>query len=230
MDLRAVVLDTDPFCPIKSQRTCWSSNSDNRGYIQADRLDKSYKEFCETYVPDNQPDRTTNWEVKKSYDEETPEEHELVIRLGNGLADFDKDKCLESLRAIVHDCDTTSKMNWKQGGKFVVDGGDYTFEIHPAKKNRPWPPPEEPVGRCEGWWKVLWSHYEIEGGGFSTYDWGQKTMLPNMDSCYGLGTTKWKFQYYDKPTDEGYEWKATCKSFISCYIWMSQSQELAGLT
>ncbi|KAI6779850.1 SGNH hydrolase [Emericellopsis cladophorae] len=209
MDLRAVVLGEEPYCAVKSKRTCWSSKKDFRGYVQADRLDISYEDFCRKHVPKEHPDHTTNWEVKKTYDKGTPDEHQLIITLGNGLADFDEDKCLESFESLIHDCDTDNAMNWKRGGEYVVDGGDYTFEIYPKRDNRPWPPPSKPVGRCEGWWKVLFSHYEIEGGGFSTHDHGQKTMLPNMDTCYGLGTSLWKFKYYDEPTDEGYEWKAT---------------------
>ena len=211
MDLRAVVLDIPPYCPIQSQRVCWSSEEDHRGYVQADRLDNSYKDFCEKYVPEEYPSHTLNWEVKKSYDEGTPEEHEMVIRLDNDRGEFDKDMCLKSFASLIHGCDTNNKMNWKQGGRLTEEGGDYTFEIHPKRTNRPWPPPEGPSGRCEGWWKVFWSHYEIEGGGFSTWDHGQKTMRPSMDGCYGLGTTKWRFEYYDEPTEEGYEWKATCK-------------------
>ncbi|EWG50868.1 hypothetical protein FVEG_09994 [Fusarium verticillioides 7600] len=51
--------------------------------------------------------------------------------------------------------------------------------------------------------------YTIEGGGFSTWDFGQKTMRPSMNGCYGLGTTAWNFEYYDEPTEEGYKWKLT---------------------
>ncbi|KAH7117370.1 SGNH hydrolase-type esterase domain-containing protein [Dactylonectria macrodidyma] len=204
MDLRAVVLGVDsPSCEEKDEFTCWSSE-DSKGYAHADRLDNHYKEFCKGV---EQPEHTLGWKSSKSYDVGTPDEHSFLVQLSDDVGDFNEDECLSSMKALIHNCDTTREMNWKSGGKYVR--GDYTYEVNIKRDNRPWPPPSEPVGRCEGWYKVLFGSYEIEGGGFSTWDHGQKTMIPSMNGCYGLGTTGWKFEYYDEPTSEGYEWKAT---------------------
>lgn len=79
---------------------------------------------------------------------------------------------------------------------------------------RPWPPLKEKIGECEGWWKVLFSAYEIQGGGWSTHDWGQKTLLPKTEDCTGSDPTKWKFEYFDEADEDGHEWKATFRAPI----------------
>jgi hypothetical protein len=35
-----------------------------------------------------------------------------------------------------------------------------------------------------------------------------------MKGCLGLGITKWKFKYYDKPDADGNEWSATFQTPI----------------
>lgn len=209
MDLRSLSIDAEsPACELTDEFTCWS-NKGFKAYASASRLDAHYEQFCNSVV---QPQHTKGWRFEKTYDAQTPDEHWFVVELSGNAADFNKDECYESMRNLIHNCDTKSKMNWKHGGKYVR--GETTYEVNVRKANRPWPPPESPVGRCAGWYKVFFGSYEIEGGGFSTWDWGQKTMLPNMNGCYGRGTTKWKFHYYDKPTREGYEWKATFRTPI----------------
>ncbi|KAK2594664.1 hypothetical protein QQS21_007640 [Conoideocrella luteorostrata] len=204
MDLRSLVLGVgSPSCERKDQFKCWSGDK-SKAYAMADRLDAHYEDFCNSV---KQPDHTTGWHFDKSYDEGTPDEHWFHIGLSDSAGDFDKGECIESMKALIHNCDTNSKMNWKFGGQYVR--GEHTYEVNIKRHNRPYPPPNEAVGRCEGWYKVFFGSYEIEGGGFSTWDYGQKTMIPNMNGCYGLGTTKWKFDYYDEPTKDGYEWKAT---------------------
>ena len=205
MDQRSLVLGTpSPACEVKDQFKCWSADG-SRSYAMADRLDLNYQDFCSKQV--KQPDHTKGWKFTYTYEEESPEEHTFIIQLSSNVADFKKDECIDSFKKLIHSCDTNSPMNWKFGGRYVR--GEYTYEIDIKRNNRPWPPPTGPVGRCSGWYKRFFGSYTIEGGGFSTWDWGKKTMRPNMNSCYGLGTTKWKFDYYDAPTKEGYEWKAT---------------------
>ncbi|KAM0350177.1 hypothetical protein ACHAPU_003342 [Fusarium lateritium] len=204
MDLRSLVLGVNaPSCAIKDSFKCWSDD-EWKIYASADRLDKHYEDFCKNI---EQPSHEKGWEYSKLYDEDTPDEHEFKISLSNDVADYDEDECIDSMKKLIHSCDTKSKMNWKSGGSYVRNDGAYTYEVNPTRENRPWPPPEDPVGTCKGWYHVLWSSYEIEGGGFSTWDWGQQTMRPSMDGCYGLGTTGWDFEYYDEPTEDGYEWK-----------------------
>lgn len=35
-----------------------------------------------------------------------------------------------------------------------------------------------------------------------------------MKGCLGLGITKWKFNYFDKPDEDGNEWNATFRTPI----------------
>ncbi|KAF4984916.1 hypothetical protein FDECE_16982 [Fusarium decemcellulare] len=211
MDLRSLVLDVDsPSCAVKDEFKCWSDD-DWKIYANADRLDKHYEDFCKNI---EQPKHEKGWEYYKPYDEGTPDEHEFKISLSKDVADYDEEECIDSMKKLIHSCDTNRKMNWKSGGSYVRNDGAYTYEVNPTRKNRPWPPPEDPVGTCKGWYHVLWSSYEIEGGGFSTWDHGQQTMRPSMDGCYGLGTTAWDFEYYDEPTEDGYEWKLKFKTPI----------------
>jgi hypothetical protein len=47
------------------------------------------------------------------------------------------------------------------------------------------------------------------GAGFSSWDYGQKTIIPSMQGCLGRGITEWKFNYFDEPDEDGYEWRVT---------------------
>ncbi|KFZ17916.1 hypothetical protein V502_04360 [Pseudogymnoascus sp. VKM F-4520 (FW-2644)] len=113
------------------------------------------------------------------------------------------------MRSIINGCDVpvngSNPMNWKQGGKRVQ--GVYTYRIDIFRQNRPWPPPTQPKQSCEGWYKIIWQHYDIYGAGWANYDWGGKSLLPAINSCCGLGSlTGWNFEYFDQPDDNGYEW------------------------
>ncbi|KAI5457375.1 SGNH hydrolase-type esterase domain-containing protein [Mariannaea sp. PMI_226] len=202
MDLRAVVLGVDsPECQNQDEFKCWSDD-DWHIYATADRLDTNYKDFCGSIEATGD----SGWGYSYTYDRGTPDETQFSIKLSDEVSDYDEDDCLSAMKQLVHNCDTKRKMNWKSGGKYTK--GDYTYEVNPIRDNRPWPPPDEPVGTCEGWYKVAYADYTIEGGGFSSWDYGQKTMVPSIDGCVGGGTTEWHFEYYDEPTEEGYEWKA----------------------
>ncbi|EWZ95767.1 hypothetical protein FOWG_03326 [Fusarium oxysporum f. sp. lycopersici MN25] len=196
MDLRSLV---------KDQFKCWSD--DNwKIYASADPLDEHYEDFCKNI---EQPDHQKGWDYYKVYDEGTPDEHEFRISLGDDVADYDVNQCIDSFKKLIHNCDTNRRLNWKTGGKYVRDDGAYTYEVSPTRYNRPWPPPEYAQGTCKGWYHFSHSSYTIEGGGFSTWYFGQKTMRPSMNGCYGLGTTAWNFEYYDEPMEDGYEWNLT---------------------
>ncbi|KAH6684920.1 SGNH hydrolase-type esterase domain-containing protein [Plectosphaerella plurivora] len=210
MDLRSIVLGVEQNqCPISDEFLCYSK-VDSRHYVSADRADLSYEKFCKEVTKEHDRD-TINWDYSAKYDEGTPEEHEYLVQMQNGASEFDEDECIESMKKLIHSCDTSDNpMNWKQGGRYTRASGDVVYELNPRRNNRPWPPPKKAYGRCEGWYKLILSAYTIEGAGFATWDHGQKTMLPKMGDCYGLGTTRWRFEYYDRPQDHnGYEWKAT---------------------
>lgn len=185
MDLRSLVLGIDPLsCEVKDQFKCWSD--DNwKIYASADRLDKHYEDFCKNI---EQPDHEKGWDYYKVYDEDTPDEHEFRISLSEDVADYDVNQCIDSFKKLIHNCDTNRRLNWKTGGKYVRDDGAYTYEVSPTRYNRPWPPPEYAQGTCKGWYHFSHSSYTIEGGGFSTWDFGQKTIMDAMDLERQLGT------------------------------------------
>lgn len=230
MDLRSLALGVgSPSCAIKDEFTCFSGTG-SKYYVSADRANKNHEAFC-TEVDEKHPSNTINWSYSKKYDEGTPEEHEYVVTLSNGASAFDKAECVDSMDKLINSCDTNNPMNWKGGGRYIRDGGDVKYELSPRRNNRPWPWPTKAYGRCEGWYKVFFGQYEVEGAGFSTWDYGQKTMLPNMNSCYGLGTTKWKFEYHDNPADHnGYEWKATFNTpiWVRARCWKNNKVVMAA--
>ncbi|KAK3333759.1 hypothetical protein B0T19DRAFT_135910 [Cercophora scortea] len=212
MDLRASVLGVNPpACELIIDKfTCWADTG-SRSYATASVLDKSYKDFCNTLKP---PAHTLGWKSEKTYQAGSVDEHTFKLQLSNKVTDYNKTECLDSLARVVHRCNTDKAgvMNWKQGGQHIR--GEYTYELNLNRTNRPWPMPTKPVSRCEGWYKFLLSTYTIEGGGFASWDSGSETLRPSQDGCYGLGTTKPKFMYYNSPTKEGYEWKYTFRTPI----------------
>ncbi|KAH7556112.1 hypothetical protein BM1_06638 [Bipolaris maydis] len=200
MDLRSIAFRVDaPYCTsVRDEFTCFSTTS-SKYYVNGNRTNANYESFCKE-VDEKHPSGTVNWSYSKLYDAGTPKEHDLIVSLANGNSVFHKDQCIDSMRAIINSCDTRDNpMNWKGDGRYIREAGDIRYEMHPRRSNRPWPPSKIVYGRCESWYKVLFGQYTIEGAGWATWNWGQKTMLPNMKGCYGLGTTDWKFEYYDDP-------------------------------
>jgi len=223
MDLRSVVLGIDsPACEMptsKEEFTCFSKTG-SKYYANGNKTDETYREFCKE-VGKDYPKDMSDWRYTKTFHQDTPDKHEYVVQLQNGVSSFNQKECEDSLSWIIHACDNSESdnpMKWKGGGRYVRHDGDYKYELHPRRDNRIWPPPRAPYGMCVSKYNVFWSSYAIVGTGFSTWDHGQKTMRPNMDSCYGSGTTAWKFEYYDFPSDHnGYEWVAT----FNTPIWTS---------
>lgn len=208
MDARAGVLGiAAPACAAADTFRCWQSDG-KRAYASGDRMNENYVDFCSSYVV--QPEHTTGWSASKVYHSGTPDEHKMSVSLTDEVADFNEDECLDSMSRIINSCDgndAANPMDWKFGGQYVR--GEYTYEVTPAADYRPWPVIQKTDGSCKGWYHALWSSYTIYGAGFSDYDSGQKTLLPAIKGCLGLGVTAWKFEYQNPPTDEGYEWKAT---------------------
>ncbi|OBT82754.1 hypothetical protein VE02_09111 [Pseudogymnoascus sp. 03VT05] len=183
-------------------------------YAGGSRLNDNYEDFCDAVT---RPTGENGWSYKKSYDEDTPDETESRISLADTSTNFDQNECKESLSRIINGCDGNddkNPMDWKFGGEWMR--GDYTYQVNPKRGNRPWPVIQKAGGSCKGWYHGVYSSYEIDGYGFSDNDYGQDTILPNAKSSVGGGITSWKFGYYDEPTDEGYEWKAS----FSTPIWV----------
>ncbi|KAL1952912.1 hypothetical protein VTO42DRAFT_3963 [Malbranchea cinnamomea] len=212
IDLRAKVLDLKPqVCEVTDEFKCWQKEG-RTAYATADRLDENYKKFCDELEPPD--DDRTGWRRTRKFFEGTPDEHEFVVELGENASKYNKKECHESMKRIIHGCDGNdpkNPMNWKFGGRWKRD--QYTYEVNPKKDNRPWPL-KEPYGSCKGSYHFVYSSYEIKGAGWSSWDYGQKTLLPNSKGCLGLGITKWKFEYFDEPDEDGYEWKSTFRTPI----------------
>ncbi|KAI1931951.1 hypothetical protein LOZ66_006276 [Ophidiomyces ophidiicola] len=209
IDLRAKVLGIEPqTCEIADEFKCWQKEG-RKGYATADKLNENYKDFCEGI---QQPEHEVGWKSEKTYFKDTPDEQSFLVQLGPKTAKYKKDECMQSFERIIHGCDgndPNNPLNWKFGGRWTR--GEYTYELNIKRNNRPWPVIKEPYGKCNGDWKVfgLHSSYEIRGAGFSSWDYGQKTILPSMKGCLGLGITAWEFDYFKEPDKDGMEWKST---------------------
>lgn len=216
MDLRAKVLGVKaPDCVKVDKFTCWQTTG-RKAYASVDRMNENYKDYCNNEMQLTRGGK--GWIGSATYHKGTPDEHVFAVELGPNANSVGQDKiraeCLDSFDRIINGCDGNDKanpMDWKFGGQWVR--GDNTWEITAMADKRPWPPIQKPDGECHGWYHGVWSSYEIYGSGFSTYDYGQKTLLPNINHCAG-DSTLWKFHYLDPPSKEGYEWKATFDDLI----------------
>lgn len=176
-----------------------------------------YESFCNGAT---EPDGVAGWEAgySKTYWSGTPDETTFYVSVVAGVSGsiaYDADECIDSMSRIINGCDGNdpdNPMDWKFGGEY--QRGDWLYRVSPQRDNRPWPVIQAASGSCKGWYKGIYSEYTIRGAGFSDYDYGQKTLLKEAKSCVGGGITKWRFEYEDEPTDEGYEWKATFKTPI----------------
>lgn len=107
-----------------------------RPYAGWERLDKSYKDFCESVQP---PADTANWQRDGSYNEGTIEEHKYKVSLSDGASQFNQNECFGSLKKLIFSCDTDTGVNGRcmdnqnvvaksAGGhfhKYKEDGGSY---------------------------------------------------------------------------------------------------------
>ncbi|OTB01253.1 hypothetical protein M426DRAFT_64490 [Hypoxylon sp. CI-4A] len=208
MDLRAEVLGVEaPRCQNTDVFKCWQKDG-RRAYASNDRMNENYQDFCNNFV--KQPPHTVGWSATNTYHKGTPDEHSFTVQLSDQVANFNREECLDSMSRIINSCDgndQTNPMDWKFGGMWRR--GEYTYEVNPAADYRPFPVIQKTSGKCVGWYHGAYSSFEIYGSGFSSYDYGQQTLLPSMKGCLGLGVSKWKFDYINPPTEEGYEWRAT---------------------
>ncbi|KAK3395015.1 SGNH hydrolase-type esterase domain-containing protein [Podospora didyma] len=221
IDLRAEILGVTPqVCGVTDEFKCWQKEG-RRAYATANKLDENYKTFCNEL--DAPSGGVTGWSRDRTFHQGTPDEHQFIVSLGSDASgDFNRQECLDSFERIIHGCDgddPQNPMNWKFGGTWKK--GAYTYEVSPKRDNRPWPPIKEPNGFCIGTYKGLFSDFQMAGSGFSSWDYGRDTILPNSKGCLGLGITKFNFQYFDEPDANGMEWKLTFRTpvFVSgrCY-------------
>lgn len=169
ISLRVKVLgkDASETCQVRDDFNCWQKEG-RRAYASADRLNESYKDFCNNVV--RQPKNMVGWQVDFTYHQGTPDEHSFLVQLSDQVADYNKEECLGSMDRIINGCDGNdprNPMNWKFGGRWVR--GDYTYEVTPNADYRP-RLIQKADGSCNGWYKGFYGNYEIYGTGFSGYD------------------------------------------------------------
>ncbi|KFY27960.1 hypothetical protein V491_00688, partial [Pseudogymnoascus sp. VKM F-3775] len=207
--------------PVVAIQICHSSLRTSRAYVSAEALSNNIDDFC-LDVTNKEPLITMGWTWSKTYYRNTPEEYAMTITISNRAFSSYQNQCIDAMRSIINGCDVpvngSNPMNWKQGGKRVQ--GVYTYRIDIFRQNRPWPPPTQPKQSCEGWYKIIWQHYDIYGAGWANNDWGAKLLLPAINPCCGLversvsnsmltiirSLTGWNFKYFDQPDENGYEW------------------------
>ncbi|KFX96518.1 hypothetical protein O988_05266 [Pseudogymnoascus sp. VKM F-3808] len=191
--------------PVVDTQICQSSLGTSKAYVSAKALNNNIDDFCRD-VTNNEPVVTIGWTWSKLYYRNTPEEYTMTVAIPNRAFRPYDNQCIDAMRSIINGCDVpvngSNPMNWKQGGKRLH--GDYTYQIDIFRQNRPWPPPTQPRQACEGWYKIIWQHYDIYGGGWANYDWGAKSLQPAINPCCGLGSLMgWNFEYFDERTRTG---------------------------
>ncbi|KAK4143423.1 SGNH hydrolase-type esterase domain-containing protein [Dichotomopilus funicola] len=216
MDLRAEVLNAVPeVCEVTEEFSCWRSGG-RSAFVTADRADANMKDFCATV--EGPGGGYTNWIRSKVYHEGTPDEMEFILQ-GGDVDTVNREECLDAFTKVVHGCDagdSDNPMNWKFGGRWKK--GEYSYDLSPRRNRNLL---AAPIGQCKGKYKFLFSDFEMYGAGFSSWDYGQDTVLPKSKGCLGLGVTKWNWEYFDQPDANGMEWKVTFRTpvFVSnrCY-------------
>ncbi|KAH8754853.1 hypothetical protein F5883DRAFT_572749 [Diaporthe sp. PMI_573] len=187
---------------------CYSTLNTSRGYASAEALSNNVLNFCDNAA------RTFrhihfDWKQSQTYYLHTPDQYTMTVTVSDQKKGFNQSQCIEAMSAIINDCDVAlndiNPMNWKQGGKRMLQQDTYQIDIF--RQNRPWPPLTKPRQSCTGWYKFILQHYDIYGAGWANHDWGQKSLLPAINPCCGSGSlTGWGFRYFDQPDEHGYEW------------------------
>lgn len=170
---------------------CYSTLNTSRGYASAEALSNNVLDFCENAAR-KFPYPHSDWKHSQTYYPHTPDQYTMTVKVSNQKKtweDFDRFQCIKAMNAIINDCDVdredTNPMNWKQGGKRMLQQDTYQIDIF--RQNRPWPPPMKPRQSCTGWFKFILQHYDIYGAGWANHDWGQKSLLPAINPCCGSG-------------------------------------------
>lgn len=167
---------------------CYSSLNTSRGYVSAEALSNSVQTFCNNAAR-NFPYIHFDWKQSQTYYLHTPDQYTMTVTISDQEKGFSQSQCVDAMNAIINDCDVSqgdiNPMNWKQGGKRIIQ--QHTYQIDIFRQNRPWPPPQKPRQSCMGWYKFIMQHYDIYGAGWANHDWGQKSLLPAINPCCGPG-------------------------------------------
>lgn len=167
---------------------CYSTLNTSRGYASAEALSNNVFNFCDNAAR-NFPRIHFGWTQSQTYYLHTPDQYTMTVTVTGQKKGFSQFQCVEAMSAIINDCDVSlediNPMNWKQGGKRMIQQDTYQIDVF--RQNRPWPPPTKPTQSCTGWFKFILQHYDIYGAGWANHDWGQKSLLPAINPCCGSG-------------------------------------------
>ncbi|PGH26744.1 hypothetical protein AJ80_01508 [Polytolypa hystricis UAMH7299] len=204
--MRAKVLGVaSEICEVTEEFKCWQKEG-RKEFVTANQVDKNYKVFCDKV--ESPGEGAVSWRFAKSYHKGTPDEHEFVFEMGDLGIEFSKAECLESFKRIIHGCDGNdpkNPLNWKLGGTWKRD--QYTYTVNVKRTNRPWLL-KETYGFCKGENFGVHSGYVIAGAGWTSWGYGQETLLPAAKGCIGSPVTGSTFIYLEELDDDGYGWYA----------------------
>jgi hypothetical protein len=186
-DGRAKNLGLGKYCPNvqDAKKTCYSDQG-SKAYASGQALNNNINDFCQ-WAKGNLP-KKGGQSISKNYYVGAPDEYTMIINTGSNLGQFDENHCRESFGQVINNCDVPvngkNPLNWKFGGRYDDSEWGYIVNIH--RTNRPFPPPDIPFqGFCHGQYYLILSSYQIKGGGWSGWDWGQKTLYPSITACVG---------------------------------------------
>jgi hypothetical protein len=186
-DARAAILGESPVCLVVDNMFCFSDHG-SRAYASAGALNNNIDDFC-SYVAKNKPSNVAGWHIAKTYYSGTLDEFIMAISLSDNVSTFSEDSCQTAISSIINGCDVprsgNNPMNWKGGGNRTE--GEYFYAVSVHRTNRPWPPPTAPTQSCKGWYKIAFQNYDIYGAGWATYDWGQQSLMKQVNPCCGSG-------------------------------------------
>ena len=181
----------------------------NKNYITQSALASNIQDFCK--VSAGQKIAKSGSTFTKEYNVGTPDHVTITTKWPTGPLNYQvfAEECNYNLNTIMNGCDApngnSNPMNWKHGGS-MNDYNDVAYTIAPNANRAP--PPDKPLGYCQSWYKGILASFDVYGGGWADSDWGQSPggVLDQIRGCGAV--TGWRFEYYDTPASEGYEWHA----------------------
>lgn len=217
-----------PICKAANQFACNSHYNTGNRYLSTKLLVETVKTYCEGVLPR----KGNHWSDERVFYKDTPEAHMFGIYTRAGQAEFTTEQCLTAFERIIHGCGPRNPMNFKLGGYWYL--GPFRYVLKPIGKIRPWPMIEEPYGKCRGYSDGHeMSTYTLYGAGWASWDRGEETIYRTMSDCIGWDVTSYKFNYFDRPDKNGYEWKMQVHwpdHVMSCFRYDKVQQEAGGST
>ncbi|KAL4906925.1 hypothetical protein BDW74DRAFT_176523 [Aspergillus multicolor] len=201
INTRSKILGVErPSCRLLNQFSCFSQYATDNRYLSTDLLAETVKTYCNEVNPRG----GQKWADERAFYKDTPEAHSYRIEARDGASEFSVDQCIRQFERLIHGCNPRNPMNFKMGG--VYEYGPFKYTLRPLGKPRPWPMIKEPYGKCVGNDDGLMSTYTMYGAGWASSDRGRK-FYKAMSECTGWTANSYSFKYFDRPDEDGYEWK-----------------------